>query len=70
MGLNQRYISKKTIINTISNGDSINKLFSSDVIILEDKFSSEIYNFYKNGLKDKEIINIIKRNDKKYENKT
>jgi len=65
MGFNKRYVSKETIFQTLENKDSLIKLFSSDAIILMDKFSSKIYKLLNDGMKEKEVIKIIKDGRKK-----
>lgn len=65
MGFNKRYVSKETIFQTLENKDSLIKLFSSDAIILMDKFSSKIYKLLNDGMKEKEVIKIIKNGRKK-----
>jgi len=65
MGFNKRYVSKETIFQTLENKDSLIKLFSSDAIILMDKFSSKIYKLLNDGIKEKEVIKIIKNGRKK-----
>ena len=65
MVFNKRYVSKETIFQTLENKDSLIKLFSSDAIILMDKFSSKIYKLLNDGIKEKEVIKIIKNGRKK-----
>lgn len=65
MGFNKRYVSKETIISTVENKTSLVQLFSSDAIILMDKFSSKIYKLLNDGMKEKEVIKIIKDGRKK-----
>jgi hypothetical protein len=65
MGFNKRYVSKETIFQTLENKDSLIRLFSSDAIILMDKFSSKIYKLLNDGMKEKEVIKIIKDGRKK-----
>lgn len=50
MGFNKRYIDLKIIEDYISNGKSLNKLFKSDALIFTDSISSEIYDWFCDGL--------------------
>jgi len=65
MGFNKRYVSKETIVQTVENKTSLIQLFSSDAIILMDKFSSKIYKLLNDGMKEKDVIKIIKDGRKK-----
>lgn len=60
MGFNLRYVSKETILETLKNDESILKLFSNDAIIFEDDFSTEIHSLLMKGVKEKEVIKVIK----------
>ena len=60
MGFNKRYVSKETIIETVKNNSSLERLFSSDAIILMDNYSTKIFNLLKKGTKEKEVIKLIK----------
>lgn len=60
MGFNKRYVSKETILSTVENKTSLIQLFSSDAIILMDKFSSKIYKLLNEGMEEKDVIKIIK----------
>ena len=60
MGFNKRYVSKETIFSTVENKTSLIQLFSSDAIILMDKFSSKIFKLLNEGMKEKDVIKIIK----------
>jgi len=60
MGFNLRYLSKEKILETLENNDSLVKLFTNDAIILEDDFSTEVHNLLSKGVKEEEVINIIK----------
>lgn len=60
MGFNTRYVSEETIQQTIKNDNSLSRLFSSDAIIFMDNYSTKVFDLFKEGLSEKEIINSLK----------
>ena len=55
MGFNKKIIDKKSIKNCFNNNLSLTLLFKSDIIILSDKVSSKVYNWYMKGLSEDKI---------------
>ena len=49
-------------MRALKNNDLKNYYGKSDVLIFEDQVSSQIYDLYKKGLSNTEIINILKTN--------
>ena len=62
MGFNKRYVDSKSSIQALRNDDLKNYYGKSDALIFEDQLSSEIYELYKKGISNKEIILIINQN--------
>jgi len=62
MGFNKRYINSEFSIRALKNDDLKNYYGKSDVLIFEDDVSSQIYELFKKGHTNTEIINIIKSN--------
>lgn len=69
MGFNTRYVDFKTSMTALENGGLKLYYGKSDALIFEDKLSSKIYDLFKEGKTDKEILSIINQNmeDKTYE---
>ena len=69
MGFNKRYVDKKQSILALKNNSLKSFYGKSDALIFEDTLSSEIYDYYKQGKSDEEILLIINQNmeDKTYE---
>jgi hypothetical protein len=65
MGVNKRRISENMIKNCLSKQQSLKKLFNVDIIILTDTFSSNVYNWYCDGLSIDEIKNKIIENNER-----
>lgn len=69
MGFNRRYVSKELCLTAL-NSNTIKQFFGkADAIIFEDCFSSKVYELFKDGKSDTEILNIINQNmeEKTYE---
>ena len=62
MGFNKRYVNSEFSIRALKNDDLRNYYGKSDVLIFEDDVSSQIYELFKKGHSNTEIINIIKSN--------
>jgi len=62
MGFNKRFVDFKTSLYVLENGDLKTYYGKSDALIFEDELSSKIYDLYKKGLSNKEIISIINQN--------
>jgi len=62
MGFNKRYVNSEFSIRALKNDDLKNYYGKSDVLIFEDDVSSQIYELFKKGHTNTEIINIIKSN--------
>lgn len=59
MGINKKYINTEIIKRNINNGDSINRLFESDIIIFKDDYSYKLYQLFKQGIDENEINKLI-----------
>jgi len=62
MSFNKRFIDLKTSLYFLENGGLEKYYGKSDALIFEDELSSEIYNLYKKGYLQEEIISIINEN--------
>jgi len=62
MGFNKRFVDFKTSLYVLENGDLKTYYGKSDALIFEDELSSKIYDLYKKGLSNEEIISIINQN--------
>ena len=62
MGFNKRYVSLEYTIKALEKNDLKSYYGKSDALIFEDTTSSEIYNLYKKGKTEKEILSIINQN--------
>jgi hypothetical protein len=60
MSFNKRILNKENIINNIEN--IMDYLGKPDAIFLTDDFSKNVYDMYKNGLSENEIIIYIINN--------
>jgi hypothetical protein len=58
MGFNKRYINKQTIIQS----QDVSKLFSADVLIIEDKWSRNFIHNFKKGYDKEDIIKLLEKN--------
>lgn len=69
MGFNKRYVDSKMSIIALENGGLKLYYGKSDALIFEDELSSQIYQLFKEGKSDSEILSIINQNmeDKTYE---
>lgn len=62
MGFNKKFISDDKILYWLENNLPLDKLFKADAIIFEGNLSSKIYDLYKEGISDNEILKKIKEN--------
>ena len=62
MGFNKRFVVLEHCINALNKGDLKGYYGKSDMLIFEDTTSSRIYNLYKEGKTEKEILLIINQN--------
>ena len=62
MGLNKRYLGLQNTIKSLKNNDLKGYYGKSDLLIFEDTASSEIYNLFKQGKTEKEILTILNLN--------
>ena len=56
MGFNKRMIDKNHILSAVNNNTPLKKLFNADAIIFLDKYSSEVYELFTQGMDDKDIF--------------
>jgi hypothetical protein len=59
MGFNKRFVSEETIMVQIKNKEKLSKLFKADAFIFLDKFSTEVYTLFNEGIEDKLLIKMI-----------
>jgi hypothetical protein len=62
MGFNKRFVVLEHSINALNKGDLKGYYGKSDMLIFEDTTSSRIYNLYKEGKTEEEILLIINQN--------
>ena len=62
MGFNKRYVSLDSCINALQENRLKNYYGKSDMLIFEDDTSSLIYELYKQGKSDFEILQTINKN--------
>lgn len=62
MGFNKRYVDFKASYSALENDNLKNYYGKSDALIFEDELSALIYELYKKGISNKEIISIINQN--------
>jgi hypothetical protein len=62
MGFNKRYVDSKNSIFALESNNLKGYYGKSDALIFEDSLSSKIYDLYKEGKSDKEILSIINQN--------
>lgn len=69
MGFNRRYVNKESSLSALSSNSIRQYYGKADALIFEDQISSEIYELFKQGKTDQEILIIINQNmeDKTYE---
>lgn len=56
MGFHRRYIFIENLLYYLKNEKSLDELFSSEALIFSDKESEKIFDLYKEGLSNKEIL--------------
>ena len=62
MGFNKRYVTLEHCINALKSNNLKGYYGKSDMLIFEDDISSKIYDLYKKGISDEEILLIINKN--------
>lgn len=62
MGFNKRYVDLEYTIKALQNNNLKGYYGKSDALIFEDTISSKVYNLYKQGKTEKEILSIINQN--------
>jgi hypothetical protein len=62
MGFNKRFVVLEHCISALNKGDLKGYYGRSDMLIFEDTTSSMIYNLYKEGKTEEEILSIINQN--------
>ena len=62
MGFNKRYVASEYTMKALENNDLKGYYGKSDALIFEDTLSSDVYNLYKQGKTEKEILSIINQN--------
>jgi hypothetical protein len=62
MGFNKRYVLLEFTLKALKNGNLKYYYGKSDMLIFEDTISSKIYNLYKEGKTEKEIISLLNLN--------
>jgi len=69
MGFNKRYVNSEFSIQALKNNNLRGYYGKSDCLFFEDELSSKIYDLFKEGKTDYEILSIINQNmeDKTYE---
>lgn len=69
MGFNKRYVNTEFSIRALKNNDLKSYYGKSDALIFEDSLSGLIYDLYKSGKSETEILNYINKNmeEKTYE---
>lgn len=58
MGFNKRFLKKENILKNL---DNIINYLNVDILFCTDEFSVQVYNFYKEGRTQEEIINYINK---------
>lgn len=69
MGFNKRYVNSKSTLLALEKNDLKGYYGKSDALFFEDNLSSDVYSLYKEGLQEKQILEIIKQKmeEKNYE---
>lgn len=62
MGFNKRYVFLEFTLKALKSGNLKGYYGKSDMLIFEDTTSSKIYNLYKEGKTEKEIITLLNLN--------
>lgn len=63
MGFHRRIINEEVTKQHLDN-NKLDVLYSSESLIFMDEFSSEVFEFFKNGKKTEEILSIINKENK------
>jgi|694.fasta_scaffold149294_4 hypothetical protein len=56
----KRFLTIQTIKDNLNRGKLLKDLFKADAIIFVDKLSTEVYNLYRGGMTEKQIVEKIK----------
>lgn len=62
MGFNKRFISSEYSIKALKNNDLKGYYGKSDMLLFDDEISSKIYELYREGKNESEILLIINQN--------
>jgi hypothetical protein len=65
MGFNKRIISAEYTLKALENNSLKDDYGKSDMLIFEDELSSKVYEYYKSGKNEKEILLTIKNMEEK-----
>ncbi len=52
-----KYLKKELIIDLLTSGDSLREIFKADSIIFMDDFVRDVYDLYRQGFSEEEILN-------------
>lgn len=58
--MNKRYLTIESIKDKLNTGFTFKDIFKADAIIFLDKFASDVYKMYQNGISEIEVKNQIK----------
>jgi hypothetical protein len=58
--MNKRYLTIESIKDKLNTGFTFKDIFKADAIIFLDKFASDVYKMYQNGMSEIEVKNQIK----------
>ena len=56
----KRFLTIESIKSNLTQGKLLKELFKADALIFIDKFSTDVYKLYQNGLSEKQILKQIK----------
>lgn len=62
MGFNKRFVSSEQTLRALKNNSLKSYYGKSDALIFMDNLSSKVYELFKEGKSDEEILNIINLN--------
>lgn len=63
MGFNKRFIKFENILYRLENNEPLSNYFSADALFLTDEKSKKILDLHNNGVKDSEILKMIKNDE-------
>lgn len=61
----KRYYNKKQIIRWLKNDHKLVDIFKPNAYIFEDDISSKVYDWYREGLTEKQILEKLEKNGQK-----